>query len=147
MYELDRFGNNFQKIYHTDFLRTKVRTGSRSGTTFRNRIQIQPGNDTSRSGSTTQLRRIFNLFHKEHCPCHSHHQSYFKVLVACCHSFLFIFTFTKHTYNILNIILVECHSWSHCFRSVEGLSPICSYPPPLPPPPIPVHYIFKIRSK
>jgi hypothetical protein len=36
--------------------------------------------------------------------------------------FLFLFTLTEHTYNILYIILVERHSWSpHCFRSVEGL--------------------------
>ncbi len=36
--------------------------------------------------------------------------------------FLFIFTLTEHIYNILSIILVECHSLSpHCFRSVEGL--------------------------
>ncbi len=33
---------------------------------------------------------------------------YSKGLVACCHSFLFIFTLTEHTNNILFIRLVEC---------------------------------------
>ncbi len=44
------------------------------------------------------------------------------VFFKCCHS-LFIFTLTEYAYNILYMILVECHSWSpHCFRSVEGLT-------------------------